>query len=1076
MTIKISLPELKLRHELISKNTVSRVGEKSQVIDVEVIESNERYIEVKLSDGRGIRLLKPRVKADEYPYSMRIKDDVDENFELSEDTILKWLNHPCKLWPEKPSNIVENWANKLSFIKDSSGSSGFRVPQLGALHAISAHWSISSDPSIIVMPTGTGKTETMLATSVYHQCEKVLIIVPSDALRTQIFEKFVTLGCLEKIGCLEIGTNYPIVGKIKVGLKTAKDAKDLIKETNVLIATASVLSNSSEASLKELAKGITHVFVDEAHHIKAPTWEKVSRFFETIPILQFTATPFRNDRKKIPGKIIYNYPLGKAQDASYFKNIELLTVDEINDDKSDIAIAERAVEKLRTDLEAGYDHLILARTKTVKRAEDVLEKYVSIGKEYDPVIVHSRGMSRKEREERIEKLRKRESRILICVDMFGEGFDFPNLKIAAMHDIHKTLPITLQFIGRFTRVATNVGDAAVVINLDDPKTSEEIQELYSKDANWNSIVRRASEERISDEIDMQEFINSFEGSLPNHLPLWNMRPGFSTLIFQNPKMYWNPKTINSAFSESIEVWSASSELKDVVVAVIAKKEDVKWGRYENVKNHIWNLIILHFDRENSLVYLHQSDYKVVNPLSIAKQVCGDDISLVVGPKLFRVFSKLERPMIKNLGASKSGTISFTMYFGPEVSAGLSQVEKAQSELNNMLGWGYEDGYKITVGSSHRKGKVWAIAGGSIRKWIKWCHNVGKKVFNDDLPDAEVIKGFLRPEEMKTRPNKVPLTVEWGEWIFRELEDRVTVFFGEIPVKIHQVDIFTDNHSESGNVSFKIQSESNITEYELEIVSTENGSRYIYRKKSGPSISIKRGSGQIFTFEDWMVRDPVIVMYGDGSFSYNNYLVEAPCVGIFEENNLVALDWSNVDIRTESQGKERQIESIQHFFCQKMLSEEDYDILFDDDAKGEAADIIGLRKDSGNIVTLVLVHCKYSSEKTAGSRVSDFYEVCGQAQKSIKWKHRSLKDLIDHMKKRELRWKDSGHTRFMKGNFHQMRLLERFARKNGLRFEIRIVQPGLSKAQISEDIKRLLGTTEQYLKKTSEASFEVYCSD
>ncbi|WP_235819678.1 hypothetical protein [Caldifermentibacillus hisashii] len=35
--------------------------------------------------------------------------------------------------------------------------------------------------------------------------------------------------------------------------------------------------------------------------------------------------------------------------------------------------------------------------------------------------------------------------------MFGEGIDIPNLKIAAIHDKYKSLPITLQFIGRFAR-------------------------------------------------------------------------------------------------------------------------------------------------------------------------------------------------------------------------------------------------------------------------------------------------------------------------------------------------------------------------------------------------------------------------------------------------------------------------------------------------------------------------------------------------------------------------------------------------------------------------------------------------
>src|SRR3712207_7840310 len=49
------------------------------------------------------------------------------------------------------------------------------------------------------MPTGTGKTDTMIAILV-SQRAKVLIVVPTDALRTQIADKFLTLGVLKDPG------------------------------------------------------------------------------------------------------------------------------------------------------------------------------------------------------------------------------------------------------------------------------------------------------------------------------------------------------------------------------------------------------------------------------------------------------------------------------------------------------------------------------------------------------------------------------------------------------------------------------------------------------------------------------------------------------------------------------------------------------------------------------------------------------------------------------------------------------------------------------------------------------------
>ena len=55
------------------------------------------------------------------------------------------------------------------------------------------------------MPTGTGKTETMMATVISERIEKTLIIVPSKLLRKQTADKFITLGVLPEIGVLPDG-------------------------------------------------------------------------------------------------------------------------------------------------------------------------------------------------------------------------------------------------------------------------------------------------------------------------------------------------------------------------------------------------------------------------------------------------------------------------------------------------------------------------------------------------------------------------------------------------------------------------------------------------------------------------------------------------------------------------------------------------------------------------------------------------------------------------------------------------------------------------------------------------------
>jgi superfamily II DNA or RNA helicase len=78
---------------------------------------------------------------------------------------------------------------------------------------------------------------------------------------------------------------------------------------------------------------------------------------------------------------------------------------------------------------------------------------------------------------------ERRTQIVVCVDMLGEGFDLPELKIAAFHDVKKSLAVTLQLAGRFTRAKPNLGDPTFIANIGDPKVSDELRILYAQDAN-----------------------------------------------------------------------------------------------------------------------------------------------------------------------------------------------------------------------------------------------------------------------------------------------------------------------------------------------------------------------------------------------------------------------------------------------------------------------------------------------------------------------------------------------------------------------------------------------------------------
>ena len=73
-----------------------------------------------------------------------------------------------------------------------------------------------------------------------------------------------------------------------------------------------------------------------------------------------------------------------------------------------------------------------------------------------------------------------------------------------MHDKYKSLPITLQFIGRFARTSEGLGNATFITNIANDDIAESLKELYSQDADWNTMLNDLSSKEISKEIVLQD--------------------------------------------------------------------------------------------------------------------------------------------------------------------------------------------------------------------------------------------------------------------------------------------------------------------------------------------------------------------------------------------------------------------------------------------------------------------------------------------------------------------------------------------------------------------------------------------
>ena len=188
------------------------------------------------------------------------------------------------------TELTKNWPSVFKYRVqgyDTNGDPdekkpGLRPPQLGALFAIASHWSLNTQGGTLIMPTGTGKTETMLSVLASQGKSPMIVGVPSKALRRQTARKFLTFGLLRKLEMLPKETPNPVVGIL---LKQPKDKKELeiFEDCNVVVAVVAGLTGGKAKDLaSEMAKKVEVLVVDEAHHIAASTWSEFKeKFFFT---------------------------------------------------------------------------------------------------------------------------------------------------------------------------------------------------------------------------------------------------------------------------------------------------------------------------------------------------------------------------------------------------------------------------------------------------------------------------------------------------------------------------------------------------------------------------------------------------------------------------------------------------------------------------------------------------------------------------------------------------------------------------------------------------------------------------
>jgi len=1013
------------------------------------------------------------VHKSEHTYTVTHESGVSFLAELKKGTGKKKGTYSIKGCVQNTNKNSQSYFDDVNI--NGMGDTGWslRRAQKGAIYSLMAHWSLSKDVATIVLPTGTGKTETMLVATLVDQSAKTLVVVPTVDLKHQIADKFATWGMLRKLGVIPKTAPNPrvlVLNKILGDVDCIED----IKQADIVISTPAFIARATLEVKNKIRDIFSHVYFDEAHHVKAGEWEAIKLLLQNAKIVQFTATPYRLDRKPIDGKIVYNYPLSQALLDKCFSKISLVTVDERHPRKKDKAIADAAMARLIEDRKKGWiRHRMMVRAEQRIHAEELFSQYKNWFPKERIVLVHSKTIGKKII---VEDIKKGKYDIVVCVDMLKEGFDYPDFKIAAVHGVHKSLAVLLQFIGRFTRTEEGLGDASFVVNYAEEKMSVELENLFQEGTGWEKVISEIADAKKAEAESLLSFL---QGCQP-----------YSG--FDSPDIELNPKLVYPAMScvcyrcDTVD-WSAFKDAfnlkkyalsqpfinaeENVFYFTTQKREKVKWARTNEMRDQTWDLIAMHHDPETSILYIGYSE-KRLDLDTFVESITGKESSPLNGDCVFRSFDSIKRLSIVHAGIFKPANHlhRYSRLSGADVTDELTKWKKGnRCQKSDFVGVGFRNGFPVSVGASV-KGKVWSPArSGDLKEWKSWCLEMGAMITDDKIDSNQLLEDSAARIQISNYPEElVVLATDWSETLY----DRMHKITLERPGGKSMM------LSECG-LKFKSSSK-NKADFIISFIDEDISFSIVLGGEKGHSIDgLDDCKAHIVGLKNFDIPLKQFFQENPPTLFLINGCTIAGCIHTDYGDSLIQqipdesieiLDWEGVDYTIESLYKstKKRKNSIQEYIMKRLINQ-GARVVFNDDNSGESADVVAIFLED-ELVRFEMVHCKFSKQK-AGSRLSDLYEVCGQAIVSLRYKWKP-EELLRHIERRNGAGVLKG-KRFYHGDATDLEEIKKALKYCDVRFQFGIAQPGVEASKLTPDMNNFLGSVYSTVVEMTETKLQCY---
>jgi hypothetical protein len=779
---------------------------------------------------------------------------------------------------------------------------------------------------------------------------------------------------LKETGTIPDALPSPQVWPVKHQLSSEADW-DRLREFDVVLGTPNVLSPAHRGVAKPPAGLFDAMLVDEAHHSAAETWAALLETFPNVPRALLTATPFRLDKRNLPGALIYNYPLAQAIEDGVYAPISFVPVDVDDPGEADEALAAKAIERLNSPQHAAARSAILVRTDRLDDADRLAEIYRSLGVRLGVV----KGTdSLKTVLATLQRLEAGEVRGLVSVSVLGEGFNLPRLKIAVYHRKHQSLPATLQFIGRVSRVDPQhpVQPELIAVRA---AVQGQTGLLYREEGSWKDLIPQLSEAAIEDEHRRRVYLSEFRDPIPEDVSLHALAPGFEARIYRvgerpiNLDIHPQSLASNRVVVRNLDL---SGELLVLITERIARPN---WIRSRALDAPDFGLHLAVMSEEGWLFVSSDTDATLDDLLSLLGL---QDHEPAPPEALNRLLYGVNLSGYSSIGmrsawAAGGRVAKYQSIAGPTgVEGAVDPAAPRMYGVGHLIGrYVDEHGAGHIIGVSIGKAKVWEVAFGSLLEYKNWCQGMAAVMSRTDaIAGTAPLLSLMMPERLVKFP-PLPLAAILDESL-SEAGIQVRMRSGRL-VDLAAIEIVPTLESpEVCRLSLRHQGE--------EIVLRLEPSGQLSSAEGGPLayfLNDKQTGVRLVTL---LTGAPLSIYYADGSVSLVHTLFRPPKdVGQLPEGMLRSWSWAGTDIE-----KEEPLSAVPNLsvhertLAELELAYPDSSVITDHHS-GEMADFIMITA-GASFVTVALLHCKSSAERKPGARVEDFYEVAGQAVRSIRW--------------------------------------------------------------------------------------------